>query len=148
VFYTDGDGQYDVGELRGMLHLICDGVDVVNGYRTSRSDPVYRNVIGRLYQWAMRRLFGYRLRDLSCDFRLIRRRALAAVELHCSSGAICIELVRKLELVGCRAVDCPVHHYRRPHGASEFFRPQHLWATAADIVGLRRELKGRPRGGG
>jgi glycosyltransferase involved in cell wall biosynthesis len=148
VFYTDGDGQYDVGELRAMLDLIGDGVDLVNGYRVSRSDPAHRIVIGRLYQWAMRRVFGYRLRDLSCDFRLIRRRALAEIALHFNSGAVCIELVRKLELAGCRAVDCPVHHYKRVHGASEFFRPRHLWATATDIVGLWRELKRRARGSG
>ena len=123
-------------------------MDLVNGYRESRSDPAHRIVIGRLYQWAMRRVFGYRLRDLSCDFRLIRRRALAAVELHFSSGAVCIELVTKLERAGCRTLDCPVHHYRRIHGASEFFRPRQLWATAADIVALWLELKGRARGGG
>ncbi len=146
VFYTDGDGQYDVGELRAMLALIGDGVDLVNGYRIMRSDPAYRIVIGRLYQWAMRCLFGHRLRDLSCDFRLIRRRALLAVELHCGSGAICIELVNRLERAGCRALDCPIRHYARPHGASEFFSPRHLWATAADIVGLWWELKAPARG--
>lgn len=148
VFYTDGDGQYDVGELRAMLKLIGDDVDLVNGYRTARSDPAYRVAIGRLYQWTMRRLFRFRLRDLSCDFRLIRRSALAAFELHCSSGAICIELVKKLELAGCRALDCPIRHYARPHGASEFFSPQPLLATAADIVSLWWEFKGQMRGSG
>jgi glycosyltransferase involved in cell wall biosynthesis len=147
VFYTDGDGQYDVADLRPMLARIGEDVDLVNGYRSTRIDPPHRLLIGRLYQWAMRRLFGFRLRDLSCDFRLIRRRTLAAVDLRCNSGAICIELVRKLELAGCRTLDCPVPHYARPHGASEFFRPHHLWATATEIAGLWRELRRRTHAG-
>ncbi len=146
VFYTDGDGQYDVAELRGMLPMIGEGVDFVNGYREARSDRAHRRLISRLYQWLMRRLFRYRVRDLTCDFRLIRRRDLAAAGLGRSSGAICIELVKKLELAGCRMRDCLVHHHPRPHGASEFFRPRHLWATAADIGGLWLELRAQSRG--
>ena len=32
VFYTDGDGQYDVFELRKLLPVMQEGIDVVNGY--------------------------------------------------------------------------------------------------------------------
>ena len=141
VFYTDGDGQYDVQELEALLKLAGHDVDVVYGYRTSRSDPRYRIAIGWLYQRLVRKLFDIRIRDLSCDFRLIRRRALAAVELHRSSGAICIELVKNLQLAGFRSADCPVHHCRRPYGASQFFRARHLCATVLDILGLWRELR-------
>src|SRR5262249_8774987 len=33
VFYTDGDGQYDVDELEKLIPLMVDGVDIVNGYK-------------------------------------------------------------------------------------------------------------------
>ena len=144
VFYTDGDGQYDVAELPAMLRQIGEGVDLVNGYKISRSDPLHRILIGHVYQWSMRRLFRYQVRDLSCDFRLIRRSALAALDLRRDSGAICVEMAAKLERSGCRTVNAPVHHLRRPYGASEFFSLRHLWATATDLVGLWQELRGAP----
>ena len=40
VFYTDGDGQYDVGELPRLLDLVRPGTGLVNGYKLERHDPV------------------------------------------------------------------------------------------------------------
>ena len=48
-------------------------VDLVNGYKISRSDPLHRIVIGRLYHHIVKTLFGLRVRDVDCDFRLMRR---------------------------------------------------------------------------
>jgi hypothetical protein len=89
----------------------------------------------------IRAAFGTRIRDLSCDFRLVRRTVFESISLDRRSGAVCVELVAKLERAGFRAQDCPVHHYPRPHGRSQFFRPRHLWATALDLLGLWRDLK-------
>ena len=48
-------------------------VDFVNGYKIGRSDPLHRIVIGRVYHWFVKTVFGLRLRDVDCDFRLMRR---------------------------------------------------------------------------
>ena len=53
-------------------------VDLVNGYKISRSDPLHRIVIGRLYHHIVKLLFGLKVRDVDCDFRLMRRRDLRA----------------------------------------------------------------------
>jgi glycosyltransferase involved in cell wall biosynthesis len=140
VFYTDGDGQYDVLELKKLLPVVQDGVDVVNGYKISRSDPWHRVVIGKVYLVLMRLLFQFRVRDVDCDFRLMRRSALETVELKHSSGVICLELVKKLERAGFRFVDFPVHHYHRVHGRSQFFNFPRLFATGVNILKLWWEL--------
>jgi len=88
VFYTDGDGQYDVLELKKFLPVLQEGVDVVNGYKISRSDPFHRVVIGKVYLVLMRALFRFHVRDVDCDFRLIRRESLGAISLKHSSGVI------------------------------------------------------------
>jgi hypothetical protein len=49
-------------------------VDLVNGYKISRSDPLHRIIIGRLYHHTVKLLFGLKVRDVDCDFRLMRRR--------------------------------------------------------------------------
>src|SRR5207302_249760 len=49
VFYTDGDGQYDAGELPKLLERMAPGVGLVNGYKLERHDPWRRIVIGNLY---------------------------------------------------------------------------------------------------
>lgn len=140
VFYTDGDGQYDVFELRKLLPVIQDGVDVVNGYKIARSDPFHRIVIGKLYLWLMRCLFNFHTRDVDCDFRLLRRRVFDTISLRHSTGVVCLELVKKLELAGYRFVDFPVHHYHRISGKSQFFNFRRLCMTGASILRLWWEL--------
>lgn len=136
VFYTDGDGQYDVGELPKLLAEVRPGVGLVNGYKLERNDPWHRVCIGNVYNAFARFLFRIRIRDIDCDFRLIRRDLLEAVSLRSTSGTICVELVRKLELTGCSVVEVGVHHYPRLHGRSQFFRVRSLLSTLSQLVRL------------
>src|SRR5262245_20162219 len=62
VFYTDGDGQYDVHELGKLLPWMVDGVDVVNGYKIKRFDQRRRVILGALYKFLARWLFGLPIR--------------------------------------------------------------------------------------
>ena len=79
LFYTDGDAQYNPLELINLVHGLKDGVDVVNGYKIMRNDPLVRKIIGRMYHHFVRLAFGFKLRDVDCDFRLIRRSLFDAI---------------------------------------------------------------------
>ncbi len=126
IFYTDGDGQYDVTELPRLVEALAPGVGLVNGYKISRSDVFYRRWIGAGYLWTVRRLFQIRIRDVDCDFRLVRRSVMDGIELESTSGPVCVELVRKIQDTGCGVVEIPVRHLPRLHGRSQFFRPWNL----------------------
>jgi glycosyltransferase involved in cell wall biosynthesis len=148
VFYTDGDGQYDPAEVLDLLRLAGDDVDWVQGWKLARGDGWGRRVVGRAYHGLVRVLFGVRIRDTDCDFRLIRRSLLAGVDLRSSSGAICAELVYTCRRAGGRVAETPVHHYPRPHGRSQFFRIGRVARTLADVGALwvRLVVRRRPRG--
>jgi len=136
VFYTDGDGQYDPGELTALLARLEPGVGLVNGYKVRRSDPFHRIVIGKVYNAMARRLFGISLRDIDCDFRLVRRSWLKEARLQHDSGVICVEMVYKLERMGCRVVEVPVSHYPRVAGRSQFFRWRSILTTLGQLASL------------
>ena len=136
VFYTDGDGQYDVGELRELFARLEADVDVVNGYKLERADPLHRTLIGKVYQRLTKALLNLKIRDVDCDFRLIRRPVLDAVSLTFRSGAICAELMAQIERAGFRIVEVPVHHYPRRSGQSQFFRLAPVARTILDIFRL------------
>jgi glycosyltransferase involved in cell wall biosynthesis len=136
VFYTDGDGQYDVGELPRLLALVGPNTGLVNGFKLERNDPAHRIWIGKAYNFCARLLFRIRIRDIDCDFRLIRRDLLQQVHLTSTSGTICVELVRKLELTGCEVMETGVHHYGRLYGKSQFFRLRSLATTFYELAGL------------
>ena len=136
VFYTDGDGQYDVKELPRLLELVTPGIGLVNGYKLERHDPAHRVWIGNVYNFCARLLFRIRIRDIDCDYRLIRCSLLRKIHLTSTSGTICVELVRKLEISGCGVAEVSVHHYERAHGRSQFFRIRSLARTFVELLRL------------
>jgi glycosyltransferase involved in cell wall biosynthesis len=140
VFYTDGDGQYDPAELPKLLALLRPSTGLVNGYKLLRNDPWHRIFIGRVYNRFARFLFQIRIRDIDCDFRLIRRELLDGLDLTSTSGTICVELVRKIEVSGCAVAEVGVHHYPRLHGRSQFFRWRSLLTTFTQLLNLYRTL--------
>jgi glycosyltransferase involved in cell wall biosynthesis len=129
IFYTDGDGQYDVREMHNLLAKLGPKVDLVNGYKVKRADAWYRVAIGGAYRRAMRWVFRLSIRDVDCDFRLFRRHIFDTITLESQSGVICVEMARKFDESGFRMVEIPVSHYPRMHGRSEFFRVRHLIHT-------------------
>ena len=136
VFYTDGDAQYDPAEMETLWAALDDGVDLVNGYKISRSDPMHRIVIGRIYHHTVKLLFGLKVRDVDCDFRLMRRRIFERVSLEKNSGVICLEMMKKIQDAGFRIAEVPVHHYHRAYGRSQFFNFPRLAKTGVDVMKL------------
>ncbi len=134
IFYTDGDGQYDVKELPNLLEQLTPNIDLVNGYKVKRSDPWYRVWIGLVYRRTMRWAFRFSVRDVDCDFRLFRRHVFDTIKLESRSGVICVEMAKKFDEAGFRMVEVPVSHYPRLHGRSEFFRFRHLVHTFRGLL--------------
>jgi glycosyltransferase involved in cell wall biosynthesis len=136
IFYTDGDAQYDVRELAKLAPLMTDEIEVVNGYKISRSDPLHRIIIGEVYRSMIRLAFGIRIRDVDCDFRLVRRASYDRVRLSSTSGTICVEMIRSFQDAGLRFAEAPVHHYHRAYGKSQFFNFRRLFKTFRDLSAL------------
>ena len=136
VFYTDGDAQYDPSEMEVLWRQFGDEVDLVNGYKIARSDPWHRIVIGRIYHHTVKTMFGLTVRDVDCDFRMMRRSIFDKVRLEKNSGVICLEMMKKITDAGFRIAEVPVHHYHRAYGKSQFFNFGRLYRTAIDVMKL------------
>ena len=136
VFYTDGDAQYDPSEMAALWEKMGPDVDLVNGYKISRSDPWHRILIGRIYHHTVKFMFGLTVRDVDCDFRMLRRSIFTRVHLEKNSGVICLEMMKKIEDAGFRIVEVPVHHYHRAYGRSQFFNFPRVYRTGLDVLRL------------
>lgn len=136
IFYTDGDAQYDPAEMAALWPAMTADVAVVNGYKISRSDPMHRIIIGRVYHHFVKFLFGLKIRDVDCDFRLMRRSVFDRVHLEKTSGVICLEMMKKIQDAGFHVVEVPVHHYHRAFGRSQFFNVRRVVKTGVDVMRL------------
>lgn len=140
VFYTDGDGQYDVRELPRLWEKMTLDMDVVNGYKIKRHDPVHRIIIGLVYQYAMKFAFGLAIKDVDCDFRLIRRKVFDTVELTSTTGTVTIELVKRIQQAGFHFTEVGVSHHFRTYGTSQFFSFKRVFKTLWKLIFLWTDL--------
>ena len=119
VFFTDGDGQFDVAELAPFWERLRDAgrpVDAVLGYRINRQDGPHRTLFAFCWGRLIRIVLGVRVRDLDCAFKLFRREILAGIELEAQGAMITAELLARLTAGGMRYDEIGVHHYPRTAG--------------------------------
>ncbi len=116
IFFTDGDGQFDVGEIARLLPLARDH-DLVVGYRIKRADPAHRKLNAWAWGTLVRALFGLKgVRDIDCAFKLMRRDVFKKFKLETTGAMISTELLVKAQKNGFRIVELGVHHYPRTAG--------------------------------
>ena len=134
IFYTDGDGQYSPLELAGIAYKMTEDVHAVNGFKIRRADSWYRLLLGTMYNKFVRFVFGIKMREVDCDFRLIRRSVFNHIKLESENGAVCTELVKKIEKNGFVIIDVPVHHFPRLYGSSQFFNFRNINQTIRELM--------------
>lgn len=135
VFYTDGDAQYDARELGLLVEALRPDIDVVNGWKIKRKDPLHRIIIGLIYQYFVKLIFSLTIRDVDCDFRLMRRSIFDVVQLESVTGTITFEMVKKIQDAGFSFAEVPVHHFYRQYGTSQFFNFARVARTLVALIG-------------
>jgi glycosyltransferase involved in cell wall biosynthesis len=146
VFYTDGDGQFDLAQMADFLPLL-DGGNAVVGYRVGRAEGPLRRFFSWGYNLLVRVLFGLRVRDVDCSFKFLPRRELQSLELRSDKFFIDTELMVKLKRAGVPVLERGVRHLPREHGRSTV-SPAHVFTTLREIGGLIAELRKKETGPG
>ena len=139
VFYTDGDGQFDLNELPPLLPLMRE-YDVVSCFRLDRREGLSR----RLNAWCWTRLvcflFHLRFRDVNCAFKLFKRRVFDGLELRSTGAVISAELLARVTRGGYAVTQAGVHHFPRTGGRPTGARPRVIFRAFRELVQLRRQL--------
>jgi glycosyltransferase involved in cell wall biosynthesis len=143
VFLCDADDQFDVRELPKLLALI-DDADLVTGYRGTRRDPPHRRINARLWNALVRALFGVRVRDLNCAFKLMRRATLERAGLRdmvAAGASVNAELLARLARVNARIREVEVTHRPRVHGRQTGASPLVILRAFKEISALYYRLR-------
>ena len=116
VFYTDGDGQFDINELPPLLPLMKQ-YDIVSCYRLNRKDSFIRKINGWCWTKLVCLLFGMKLRDIDCAFKLYKREIFDNIRLLSTGALIDTEILARALRKGYRITQKGVHHYPRTAGS-------------------------------
>jgi glycosyltransferase involved in cell wall biosynthesis len=140
IFLTDGDKQFDPGQLAEFLPLLRNS-DLVVGYREPRRDPLIRCFNGRAWNLLVNVLFGYTARDADCAFKLFRRSIAERIQVRATGSAFSAEFLVKARRHGYRIVERRVRHYPRPAGRATGAHPAVIVRAFRELAWLRLHLQ-------
>jgi glycosyltransferase involved in cell wall biosynthesis len=115
VFYTDGDGQFDIGEMPALLPLMAD-YDIVSCYRINRRDNLIRRINGWLWTRFTGLLFSLQIRDIDCAFKLYKREVFDGITMDSTGALIDTEILARATRKGFQIAQKGVHHFPRTTG--------------------------------
>ncbi len=115
VFYSDGDGQFDLNELPALIEKTKEA-DIVSGIRVHRADPWHRKMNAAIFELAGRIFFGLHVPDVDCAFKIYRRDLFDKIRMNTSGAMIDTEVLVKAKRAGYRITTLPVRHLPRQAG--------------------------------
>ena len=119
IAFTDSDGQFDFNDIRKLIDKQKKtGADVVIGYYKEREVPLYRIWGSKLWELAVWILFGLKVRDIDCGFKLIRKKVVDTIPpLEAERGPfISSEFLIQAKKANFKITEEGVGHYPRREG--------------------------------
>lgn len=140
VFFSDGDGQFDIREIEKFLAEI-DQYDAILGYRIDRKDPFHRKMFAKCWGMLIRILFRFRVRDLDCAFKMFHRSLLEGMKLQAEGAMVTVNLLANLQKKKFRYKEIGVHHYPRTAGVQSGGSPKVILRAFRELFNLYWRLK-------
>ena len=140
IFFTDGDRQFRLADLSKLIRK-TNGAGLVIGYRQKRADPPIRLLNAKLFNFLIKILFGLRVRDVDCAFKLINKKVLGDIKLKSDGALLSSELLIKARKKGYKITEVPVGHYPRQVGSQTGANFKVIFKAFYDIAALWKELK-------
>jgi len=143
VFYTDGDGQFDIAEMPRLLPRMKQ-YDIVTCYRLNRQEGLAR----KINAWAWTKLvcfvFKMNIRDIDCAFKLYKRRIFDDIKIRSTGALIDAEILARAIRKGYTVTQMGVHHYPRKAGVQSGAKLTVIFRAFQELFKLRKEIMNEP----
>ena len=140
VFYTDGDNQFDLDELKKFVAVI-PYTDMVVGYRKKKQYSTYRKITSFVYNQILKYAFDIDYLDIDCAFKVIRTDLFRNITVSTKDAFIDAEIMIKAHLMGYSSTEIGVTHLPRVDGISTAARPSIILRTINEIYQYRKVYK-------
>lgn len=140
VFYSDGDGQFDMKEMPPLLELM-EHYDIVSCYRMDRRDPLMRKINGWAWTKLVCLVFGLKIRDIDCAFKLYKRAIFDHIQMVSTGALISAEILARAARKGYRITQKGVHHYPRTAGVQTGASFRVILRAFRELIKLRHRIR-------
>ncbi|MCA9242423.1 MAG: glycosyltransferase family 2 protein [Phycisphaerales bacterium] len=140
IFYTDGDGQFDLNELPKILPLL-ETNDIVSCYRAKRQDPFMRKMNAFAWSTLVNMLFHIKVRDIDGAFKIYPKPFIDAIELHSTGALIDTEMLAKARAHKLSIGQMPITHYPRTAGQQTGANLKVIAKAFRELFKLRKQIR-------
>lgn len=140
IFFTDGDGQFDISEMPPLLSLMAQ-YDIVTCYRIDRQDPLIRKINAWCWTRLVCFLFNMKIRDIDCAFKLFKRDSVDTAKLVSSGALIDTEILARAVRKGRKITQVGVHHYPRTAGTQTGAELSVIFRAFKELFKLHNRIK-------
>jgi glycosyltransferase involved in cell wall biosynthesis len=140
TFFMDSDGQFDIRDIVRLLQAREQGHRAVLGYRLQRRDLLIRKLNAWGWNMLVRMLFGLRVRDVDCAFKLYDTALVTLCDIHSEGAMVNTEMLVKLSRVGVPFIQVPVRHYPRKHGSATGANLRVIAHAFRELLRLRKRI--------
>lgn len=144
IAFIDADGQFNFNEIDEFIKTqAMTGADLVIGYYRKRQVTLMRKLNSFAWQFVVYLLFGLRIRDIDCGFKLISKKVIDKIpKLESERGAfISSEFLIKAKKHNFKIVEIPVHHYPRKAGEATGAKLNVIIKSFVDLFKLWKKLR-------
>lgn len=137
IVFTDADGQFDFNDINSLIDTQRKtGADAVIGYYLGRKVPFYRIWGSKVWQLAVFILFGLKVRDIDCGFKLVSKKVIDTIpKLQAERGPfITSEFLIHTKKCGFKITEVGVHHFERTAGEATGSKLNVIAAGLRDLV--------------
>ncbi len=140
VFFTDGDGQFDLNQLKEFVPL-AQNYQVVIGYRTNRAEGSLRALNARMFKFFIDVLFRVHVKDIDCAFKLVKRELIQSLPLQSTGAMISAEILYRLKKKHVEVAQLPVKHLPRRYGQPSGNNPKVIARALYEAFRLYLSMK-------
>lgn len=140
IFYTDADGQFDISDLKTLIPFAPD-FDIILGYRMNRNDNIIRRVFGKLWNLTINTIFGLKVKDINCAFKLFNRKVISSISVKSQGAFTNTEILVKAKMYGYKWSEIGVSHYPRGYGKQSGGRLKVILKGFYELFRFYREIK-------
>ena len=144
VFFMDSDGQFDIRDLERFFPLLAQ-YDAVLGYRIARQDTWMRKLNAWGWKLLVRGVFGVRVRDVDCAFKLYTAKFFREHHLETRGAMINTEILYKFTRAGYTYTQLAVHHLPRQGGKATGAKPAVILRAFRELFTYARKWRREER---
>lgn len=135
VVTLDADLQDDPNEIPKLLaSLRDDGWDLIVGWKQGRAgNEPHKALPSKVFNGLIALLFGLRLHDSNCGFRVMRSEVAQSLDLYGDQYRFIPEFAH---VKGFRVTEQGVNHRKRKFGRSKY-GPKRFWTGLLDLMTVR-----------